>query len=271
MIKQSLRMKYLVKTDNSGTLETVDYTRVIWDTTDDNVLIQNTIGGGVSYNFIDLGLPSGLLWADRNIGAATPEDAGLYFQWGDTVGYTAKQVGSGEGLKYFDWSDYKFSIDGSSSNFSKYNDTDVKSFLDLEDDAAHVLIGGNWRMPTQNNFQELINNTDLYLVPELGEEIHGNVDPDGTSFNWEQSASGIIKGMKLYKKNDKQTYLFVPCGGGANEVSVQGVGAGGGLWSSYLYSLYVRTAWYFEFDALNGKGGYVNRCIGFPVRAVSQK
>ena len=39
-------MKYLVKTDNSGTLEEVDYTRVIWDTTDDNVLIQNTIGGG---------------------------------------------------------------------------------------------------------------------------------------------------------------------------------------------------------------------------------
>ena len=39
-------MKYLIKTDNSGTLEEVDYTRVVWDTTDDNVLIQNTIVGG---------------------------------------------------------------------------------------------------------------------------------------------------------------------------------------------------------------------------------
>ena len=38
-------------------------------------------------NTIDLGLPSGLLWADRNIGAENPEGAGLYFQWGDTVGY----------------------------------------------------------------------------------------------------------------------------------------------------------------------------------------
>lgn len=50
-----------------------------------------------SYKAIDLGLPSGILWADRNIGAATPEDSGLYFQWGDTQGYTAEQVGNGAG------------------------------------------------------------------------------------------------------------------------------------------------------------------------------
>ena len=45
---------------------------------------------------VDLGLPSGLLWADRNVGAESPEDPGLYFQWGDTVGYTAEQVANGE-------------------------------------------------------------------------------------------------------------------------------------------------------------------------------
>ena len=50
-----------------------------------------------SYDYVDLGLPSGLLWATKNIGANTEEEAGLYFQWGDTQGYTAEQVGVGEG------------------------------------------------------------------------------------------------------------------------------------------------------------------------------
>ena len=87
------------------------------------------------HEYVDLGLPSGLLWAKKNIGAETEEDTGLYFQWGDTVGYTAEQVGEGEGKKYFGWDDYKFSVDGSSTNFSKYNETDGKTVLDLEDDA----------------------------------------------------------------------------------------------------------------------------------------
>ena len=47
----------------------------------------------MSSDYVDLGLPSGLLWAKKNLGAATEEDAGLYFQWGDTQGYTAEQVG----------------------------------------------------------------------------------------------------------------------------------------------------------------------------------
>ena len=234
------------------------------------------MGGGVNYNFVDLGLPSGLLWADRNIGATTPEDAGLFFQWGDTVGYTAEQVGNGEGLKYFNWSDYKFSIDGSSSNFSKYNDSDVKSFLDLEDDAAHVLMGGNWRMPTQDDFHELISNTDLYLVPESVEEIHGSVISFEPTYNpsivfeWEQSASGTIKGMKFYKKDDKQTYLFVPCGGCALEGYVQTVGSYGYLLSSSLGSHTVQDAWRFEFDASDGSVGRRYRYVGLPVRGVSQ-
>ena len=227
----------------------------------------------MNYNFVDLGLPSGLLWADRNIGAATPEDAGLFFQWGDTQGYTAEQVGNGEGLKYFHWDDYKFSIDGSSSNFSKYNSTDGKTVLDLEDDAAHVLMGGNWRMPTNEDFLELINNTDLYLVSETGEEINGNVNPDKPSyasiyFEWEQQPSGTIKGMKFYKKDDKQTYLFVSCCGMANIDSVKNVGVRGYLWHSSLYSKNVHNAWYFTF--YGSRGGVFNdyRCDGLPVRGV---
>lgn len=259
-------MKYITKGEpNIGSLS------YKVDLTDNNIKIlsNNTL----LYNFVDLNLPSGLLWADRNIGAETPEETGLYFQWGDTQGYTAKQVGNGEGQKYFNsnFSDYKFY---STSGFTKYNGTDVKLVLDLEDDAAHVLMGGNWRIPTQNDFHELINNTDLYLVPESGDEINGSVTSFEPTSNpsiivkWEQSTNGTIKGMKFYKKNDKQTYLFVPCGGGAGEGSIHYVGANGYLWSSSLDSQGVQRAWLFGF--LDSYGGvFINtRYNGLPVRGV---
>ena len=183
------------------------------------------------YKAIDLGLPSGILWADRNIGAATPEDSGLYFQWGDTQGYQAEQVGDEEGLKQFSWADYKFSIDGSLSNFSKYNASDSKAVLDPGDDAAHVNMGGNWRMPTFEEYKELCLNTDIYLVPTDGEEIQGTAQEQSGSvmINWASKAEGTLKGVKFYKKGDKQTYMFVPTSGGAGGGSVQSVGRYGGL------------------------------------------
>ena len=109
--------------------------------------------GGVYYNFtppivyeaVDLGLPSGTKWASQNVGARKPSDYGLYFQWGDTQGYTSEQVGTGKGKKKFadDWSDYKWGV---SPNFTKY--TTMVATLELEDDAAHVHMGGDWHMPT---------------------------------------------------------------------------------------------------------------------------
>lgn len=222
------------------------------------------------YEYVDLGLPSGLLWAKKNIGAETEEEAGLYFQWGDTQGYTAEQVGDGEGLKAFSWADYKFSIDGSSSNFSKYNASDSKTVLDPEDDAAHVNMGGNWRMPTFEEYKELCLNTDIYLVPTEGEEIQGTAQEQrGTVIiNWASQAEGTLKGVKFYKKGDKQTYMFVPACDAPDEGSVQGVGEGGDLWSSSLYSSDVQDACAFGF--LAGFGGILNtnRYVGVPVRGV---
>ena len=247
-------MKYITKGEpNLGSLN------YKVDLTDDQVKIL------VNETCVDLGLPSKLLWAKKNLGAETEEDAGLYFQWGDTQGYTAEQVGVD---KQFTWDDYKFSIDGSSSNFSKYNSTDGKTVLDLEDDAVHAMMGGKWRMPTNEDFQELISNTDLYLVPEMGEEIHGNARSDGNSFEWEQAASGTIRGMKFCKKDNRQTYLFVPCGGDVFKDSVRSVGFKGYLWSSSLYSHSVQGAWDFGFFASNGYINSYNRCVGLPVRGV---
>lgn len=234
-------MKYLIKTDDYASLETVD-----------------------------LGLPSKLKWAKCNIGANTEEESGLYFQWGDTQGYTAKQVGNGERLKAFNWTNYKFSIDGSESNFSKYNRSDSKTVLDPEDDAAHANMGGNWRMPTFDEYKELCLNTDIYLVPTEGEEIQGTAQEDSGSvmINWASQTGGTLKGIKFYKKGDKQTYMFVPAAGDALEGSMQVVGQVGVLWSSSLGSSDVQGAWYFDFHAFGCIVSNDGRYYGLPVRGV---
>lgn len=223
------------------------------------------------YKAIDLGLPSGALWADKNIGAATPEDVGLYFQWGDTQGYTAEQVGNEEGQKGFRWADYKWSIDGSSTNFSKYNALDSKTVLDPEDDAAHINMGGNWRMPTFDEYKELFINTDIYLVQTDDKEIHvtgSQNDEGGYAIEWTSRVEGALKGIKFYKKSDKQTYMFVPVSGEAILGSIRFVSERGYLWSSLLISSDVQNAYGFGF---NGGYGFVlsnYRYNGNPVRGI---
>ena len=259
-------MKYLVKTNDIGSLSGVDHNRIVYDSTTGFVYCQ----GVNPYDYVDLGLPSQLKWAKCNIGATNEEESGLYFQWGDTQGYTAEQVGNEEGQKAFTWNDYKWSVDGSSSNFSKYNDSDGKTVLDLEDDAAHVNMGGNWRMPTSEELKELCLNTDIYLVPTEGEEIQGTAQEQSgrVNINWASQAKGTLKGVKFYKKGNKQTYMFVPASGGANFGSVQHVGEVGLLWASSLYSSDVQYAWYFGFLALDGFVDYDLRYNGVPVRGV---
>ena len=258
-------MKYLQI--NSTSVGKQDHQLIEKVGADVNIMSASSTDG---YDYVDLGLPSGNLWATKNIGADTPEDAGLYFQWGDTQGYTAEQVGNGEGLKAFSWADYKFSIDGSSSKFSKYNTSDSKTVLDPEDDAAHVNMGGNWRMPTFEEYKELCLNTDIYLVPTEGEEIQGTAQEQSGSvtINWASKAEGTLKGVKFYKKGDKQTYMFVPASAGAVDGSVRGVGENGLSWSSSLYSSDVQDAWYFGFNAYRGGIDFIGRYYGIPVRGV---
>ena len=235
-------MKYLIKTDDYASLETVD-----------------------------LGLPSKLKWAKCNIGANSEEESGLYFQWGDTQGYTAEQVGDGKGLKAFSWADYKFSNNGSDSNFSKYNGSDSKTILVLEDDAAHVNMGGNWRMPTLDEYKELCLHTDIFLVTTEGEEIQGTVQEKNEGrvrIVWASQAKGTLKGFKFYKKGDKQTHMFVPAAGAAYRGSIQVVGQVGVLWSSSLGSSDVQGAWYFDFHAFGGIVSNDGRYFGLPVRGV---
>lgn len=127
----------------------------------------------VEYKMVDLGLPSGLLWADRNVGATSEYDYGLYFQWGDTKGYTKEQVEAGEvvlnGENYFD-TDKEFGCDkyGNPISCIKYNNEGGLTILESVDDAATVHMGTDWRMPTVSDWQELIDNTTLTIVQSDG-------------------------------------------------------------------------------------------------------
>ena len=173
----------------------------------DKLVWQETEFTPIVYEAVDLGLPSGTKWATMNVGASKPSDYGLYFQWGDTSGYTADQVGKD---KQFNWNDYKFSIDGSDLNFSKYTTTGAT--LDLEDDAAHIHMGGDWHMPTPDQIQELI---------------------DNTTTAWTTSDDGV-NGTTFSSKKDGSKSIFIPAAGCAYNGSVQDSGDFGGVLSSML-------------------------------------
>lgn len=97
------------------------------------------------YEYVDLGLPSGTLWATMNIGAADVGQRGDYFSWGEL-----------SSKSNYTWETYRF---GTENNITKYNATDGKTTLDIEDDAANFLWGGSWHIPTPEQIYELIQNT----------------------------------------------------------------------------------------------------------------
>ena len=102
------------------------------------------------HEWVDLGLPSGTLWATCNVGADSPEDYGDYFAWGETE---PKDVYYWENYKWCDTSDYtmtKYCKD------SENGTVDRKTRLEPEDDAAYVNWGPSWRMPTLVQIKELI-------------------------------------------------------------------------------------------------------------------
>ena len=160
------------------------------------------------YDYVDLGLPSGTLWATMNVGASKPSEFGKYFQWGDTKGYTKDQVGRSDGKKKFalDWSDYKWGV---APNFTKYKA--YGATLELEDEAACANMGGDWHMPRPTQIQELI---------------------DNTTSEWTEQDD--VKGRLFTSKKEMSKSIFIPAAGIAWEGSVKGSGDGGLIWTSML-------------------------------------
>lgn len=198
--------------------------------------------------YVEIG---GIKWATMNIGAKSITDYGLYFQWGDTQGYTADQVGSGEGKKYFGWADYKFNPSGDGLTFTKYNSTDGKMVLDASDDAARANWGGSWRMPT----------TDEYVA------LSGAVTTEWVT-NYQGSG---VNGRLMTDKTDSSKTLFFPAAGSFADGGPFAVGSYGYYWSSSLFiSASVQCASSLFLFSSNVDWQYIsNRHYGFPIRAVA--
>ena len=197
---------------------------------DDNVNVAdivglvNTIkylGGGGPDNVeaVDLNLPSGTKWANMNVGAEKPEDYGLYFAWGETVGYTSD---TSDGHS-FEWANYKWCNDGIGTTVTKYCPTSETDYwggsgtpdnllrLEYADDAACVIWGGNWRMPTRGEIEELISET-----------------------NSEWTTVNGVEGMKFTSKTNGNS-IFLPAAGDRHDSDFGNGGVEGSYWSSSLY------------------------------------
>lgn len=249
----------------------------------DNIAeIQNTLYS--LYKVVDLGLPSGTLWADRNIGATNIYDGGKLFQWGDPTPYDIPEHTNGkinEGQKMFNWSDYKWSRYGRDT-MTKYNNTDGKSTLDLEDDAAHVNMGNAWKMPTKEQVIELFTGTTQELYAKLMDDsdpvkvANGVYNENDGHVSWtyiDEHASYEVSGKLVYIVLTSKTngnFLVVPSSVYAHSGRVNPVGSSGQFWSSSLYSRYVNAAWngYFNTDYY-GVNDNDQRCVGMGVRGVT--
>ena len=192
------------------------------------------------FEYVDLGLPSGTLWAACNVGAKKPLDYGFYFQWGDTKGCTKEQVGKD---KQFNWHSYKWYNDNNGI-FTKY--TTLGESLELEDDAAHVNMAGSWHMPTPEQVQELIGNTTNKYATLEG-----------------------VKCMKFTSKKDTSKYIFIPFSGYAWDDLFEDSDECCLIWTSKLSSCRINNGQDLYLTSkkahLYGNQGRAN---GFPVRGV---
>lgn len=206
-----------------------------------------------SHEYVDLGLPSGLLWATCNVGASKPEDFGDYFAWGATEPqkeyneantpyqtYNAADYIKEKYTKYLGstTSDYKDSS-------AKDSDA-LKTVLDPEDDAAHVNWGGSWRMPTSAELEELIDNNNC---------------------TWTWTTQNGVKGYKVTSLKNRKS-LFLPVTGYRSDSMLCLDGTHGCYWSSSLMSNYPWFAYYLGFDWADMVCGSTSRKLGQSIRPV---
>ena len=233
-------MKHLIETAGLSGLTRVDYDRVILDSTTDDVIIRSGYSNGHPY--VDLGLPSGTLWATMNVGATSESDYGDYFQWGSTTPDTNGPC---------DWATAPFN-NGSSSYDSVYFKT-VKDtvcpngVLAKKYDAAAQIMGGEWRMPTPSNCSELVNNTKAEWVDDY-------------------NGSGV-KGRKFTGPNGNS--IFFPASGYRADSTFRYQGDNCSVWISMLADIrYPDYACNFSIGSSINPFFITRRFIAYPVRGV---
>ena len=198
-------------------------------------------GGNTTVEWVDLGLPSGLLWNSCNLGATTPEEYGNYYAWGETA---TKEV--------YKWDTYVY---GNAHNeLTKYCDysgyglngfTDNLTTLEAMDDAATAALGNGVRMPSKEEWEELLNNTTVVRATLNG-----------------------VKGRKFTASNGNT--IFLPANGYHYDSGHTYAGNEGYYWSSSLGEDYPDVAigfYFFEEEPSMCAYGWP-RYYGFAVRAV---
>lgn len=211
---------------------------------------------------VDLGLPSGLKWAECNLGAEKPEDYGDYYAWGEVEPYYSRQDPlawkDGKTAGY-DWASYKW-CNGDLDKLTKYCPTDKtfywdgegspdgKIVLDPEDDVASVKLGGKWRMPTDAEWTELRTKC---------------------TWTWTTNYNGTgVSGRIVTAPNGNS--IFLPAAGGRCGTGLDFAGSYGFYWSSSLYTNDPCSAWGVYFYSDDVYGNFYTRYRGPSVRPVSE-
>jgi uncharacterized protein (TIGR02145 family) len=170
----------------------------------------------------------------------------LYFSWGGTEGATKDGIENGK-FTFGTYGNMVAYFDSSTYTFTKYNATDGKIVLDLEDDAVHVHMGGDWHMPTKEQFEELISTAN-------------------TSSKW-TSKNGV--NGRLFTSKTNGNSVFVPAFGLASDSGFgSSVGTSGCVWSSSVNEDFLDDAWSVDFNSSNMKITKVHRIFGFNVLGV---
>ncbi len=183
------------------------------------------------HHYVDLGLPSGLLWAVCNVGAEKMEAFGDYFAWGET-----------ESKENYDWNTLKY---WDNVGATKYSHDDNLVTLEAEDDAATANWGGAWRTPKRAEQDEL-----------------------RTECTWTKTTKNGKAGFEVKGKNGNS--IFLPAAGSRNGSGFYGVGLYGYYWSSTVDKSYPDYSFYIGFDE-SCNWYYTIRCYGQSVRAVFSK
>ena len=190
-----------------------------------------------NHEYVDLGLPSGLRWATTNVGATNPEDYGDYYAWGEIATKTT-----------YTWENYTLA-NGSSTTLTKYNNSssygtvDNKTTLEAADDAATQIWGGNWRMPTIDEWQELIDNC-----------------------TWTWTTLNGVNGRKVVATNGNS--IFLPAAGGRYNDVLNSAGSYGYYWSSSLRTYSPSSAQCVYFYSGSRYSYFSSRYCGHSVRPV---
>ena len=194
---------------------------------------------GISdHEYVNLGLPSGTLWATMNVGAERIEDVGNYYSWGETE---VKWPYSLYNYTFYDGHQYtKY------CTAYKYGIPDGKTELDMEDDAAAMRFGSSWRIPSDTQISELIKNCSVSKSSVNGVDGYLFTGPNGNS-------------------------IFFPITGGCKQGSDYNTNCEAFYWARNLH--YTEDGFAYLFTMNNGVArlGFGDRYVGCAIRAVYNK